>query len=666
MPGITRCILLLGVLLLTACAQQAPAFTPPSQRPLPANEKPWPKNHVLGIAYHDVEDRDPDQAVVAVRTERLIEQLAWLRENGYKPVTVDQIMAARNGGPELPPKAILLSFDDGYSSFYTRVMPVLRAYNWHALLAPVGVWIDTPLDTPVDFAGTPRQRSDFLTWAQITEVSKSGLVEIAAHTDASHQGILANPQGNLQPAAATRRYDAATGSYESEADFQARLHKDVVTITEKIRKATGYNPRVWVWPYGTADGTALQVIGSEGYQMALTLDDGLDSLDNLMSSPRFLVASDPDGEHFANSIVAVQSDAPMRVVHVDLDNVYDPDPVQQDANLGKLIQRMADMGANTVFLQAFADPKGDGLVHSLYFPNRHLPVRADIFDRVAWQLRTRAHVKVFAWMPVLSFALDPALPRVTRWDPATGQTSVDPGQYRRLSPFDPNVRRIIGEIYEDVARLTSVDGILYHDDAVLSDFEDASPQALKVYAANGLPDSMAALRGDPATLQRWSRFKSRYLIDFTHELTAKVRAIRGPQVQTARNLFAEPMLNPSSEAWFAQNLDDFLGAYDWTAPMAMPLMEGKSREQSGAWLEALVATVRSRPGALDRTVFELQARDWTRKDAAAVLNGEQLADWMGRLKRQGASSFGYYPDNFLENQPDVKTVRPALSNKWNP
>jgi biofilm PGA synthesis lipoprotein PgaB len=164
MPLISRFILLLGVLLISACAQQAPAFAPPSERPLAASEKPWPKNHVLGIAYHDVEDRDPDQAVVAVRTERMIEQLAWLRENGYKPVTVDQIMAARKGGPELPAKAILLSFDDGYSSFYTRVLPVLRAYNWHALLAPVGSWIDTPLNQPVDFAGAPRVRSDFLTW----------------------------------------------------------------------------------------------------------------------------------------------------------------------------------------------------------------------------------------------------------------------------------------------------------------------------------------------------------------------------------------------------------------------------------------------------------------------------------------------------------------------
>ena len=125
------------------------------------------------------------------------------------------------------------------------------------LLAPVGSWIDTPLNQPVDFAGTPRPRSDFLTWEQIREVSQSGLVEIAAHTDANHKGMLANPQGNLQPAAATRRYDPATGRYETEAEFQARLRADVAAISEKIRKVTGNKPRVWVWPYGAADGTSL-------------------------------------------------------------------------------------------------------------------------------------------------------------------------------------------------------------------------------------------------------------------------------------------------------------------------------------------------------------------------------------------------------------------------
>ena len=665
MTVLSRCLLVLGVMLAAACAQQPAPYTPPAERPIAPNEAPWPKNHFLGIAYHDVEDRDPDQAVVAVRTERLIEQLAWLRENGYQAVSVDQILAARRGGPALPPKAVMLSFDDGYSSFYTRVMPILRAYHWPALLAPVGSWIDTPLNKPVDFAGTPRPRGEFLTWQQIREVSQSGLVEIAAHTDANHKGILANPQGNLEPAATTRSFDPKTNGYESEAQFQARMRADVAAISNKIRTVTGKAPRVWVWPYGAADGTSLAVVGEHGYEMALTLEDGLDDLGNLMNSPRFLVASDPDGEHFANSMVAVQTKAPMRVLHVDLDNVYDPDPAQQARNLDVLVQRVVDMGAGTVFLQAFADPKGDGLVHSLYFPNRHLPMRADLFNRVAWQLHTRAHASVYAWMPVLSFALDPKLPRVTRWDPKTGQVGPDPDQYKRLSPFDPKVRQVIGEIYQDLARVGPIDGILYHDDAVFNDFEDASPAALKAYAAQGLPDTIAALRADPAVMQRWTRFKSRYLIDFTHELTAKVRAIRGPQVLTARNIFAEPMLNPGSETWFAQNLDDFLQAYDWTAPMAMPLMEGQEVKTSNAWLEKLIATVKTRPGAMQKTIFELQAKDW-RTQAAPDISAERLAEWMGVLKRQGVTSFGYYPDNFLENSPDLKTIRPALSNQWNP
>lgn len=44
----------------------------------------------------------------------------------------------------------------------------------------------------------------------------------------------------------------------------------MATISEKIRKVTGKKPRIWVWPYGTADGTSLTVVGEEGYEMALT------------------------------------------------------------------------------------------------------------------------------------------------------------------------------------------------------------------------------------------------------------------------------------------------------------------------------------------------------------------------------------------------------------
>jgi biofilm PGA synthesis lipoprotein PgaB len=657
-------LLMLALLILNACAVEAPPFTPPSQRLAEPGESPWPKGKVLVLAYHDVEDEVADQAFMSVRTANLVEQFAWLKANGYHPVSVDQILLARRAGIALPNKAVLLSFDDGYSSFYERVLPLLKAYQWPAIMATVGKWIDTPADQKVDFGGLPVERKRFLTWAQVKEIADSGLVEIASHTNDMHYGALANPQGNLQPAAVTRIYDAKTESYESDAQYAARISQDVDLISSKIEAVTGRAPRVWVWPYGAGSGTALKIIGEKGYELALTLEDGIDSLTTLQNGPRQLINGDPDISRFSMQASTVEASPLMRVAHVDLDYVYDPDPQQMDANLGELVQRIADMRISTVFLQAYADPEGDGLVKSLYFPNRHLPVRADLFNRVAWQLRTRAKVEVFAWMPVLSFDLDPKLQRVQSWS-EDGGVSVSDEQYRRLSPFDPQARQQIGEIYEDLARYANFTGVLYHDDALLSDFEDASPAALAAYRQAGLPGNIATLRGDEETLQRWSRYKSRYLIDFTQELTDKVRAIRGPQVKTARNIYAQPILNPESETWFAQNLDDFLAAYDWTAPMAMPLMEGVSEKDSNAWLDTLVKQVAKRPNALQRTVFELQARDWRTVEGKPI-DSQLLAQWMRRLQWNGVSNYGYYPDDFLNNQPSLQVIRPAFSNAWYP
>lgn len=658
-----------SLLLLSSCAKDIPAFVPPDQRSMHNSQQAWPKNKFLALAYHDVEDSDPDQAFVSVSTEHLVEQFAWLQENGYQPVTVDQILEANRGGKPLPDKALLLTFDDGYSSFYTRVFPLLRAYNWPAVLAPVGAWLDTPLDQPVDFGGKPAERDRFLTWKQVREVSRSGLVEIGAHTDNLHYGMLANPQGNLEPAAAARAYDPSTGQYETDAQYKARIAKDVDRITAKIVKATGKKPRVWVWPYGAASGDALKIVQDKGYKLVMMLDSGLGDVHDLSNIPRVLVSNDPQLENFANTAMVMENNTVMRVAHVDLDYVYDPDPEQMERNLGQLVQRIADMQITTVFLQAFADPTGDGLARSVYFPNRHLPMRADLFNRAAWQLKSRAFVDVYAWMPVLSFDLNPSIPRVMKWDPATGQTLVDSNAYQRLSPFDPKARQQIIEIYEDLSRHALFNGILFHDDALLSDFEDAGPEALAAYRAAGLPGSIQALRADPDTMHKWTRYKSRYLIDFTKTLTDHVRAIRGPQIKTARNMYAEPILHPESEAWFAQNLDDFLETYDWTAPMAMPWMENVPKDGADAWLDSLVDKVAEHPGALNKTVFEIQGRDWrptAEGEDSGHVDSALMAHWLKRIQLRGARSFGYYPDDFTQNQPRLEVIRPAISNAWYP
>ncbi|NDO83684.1 poly-beta-1,6-N-acetyl-D-glucosamine N-deacetylase [Citrobacter sp. NCU1] len=662
------CAVAMGlVLMLTACSPQGPvAYTGPDQRESLQSDKPWPHNSFVVIGWHDVEDEAADQRFLSVRTSALREQLAWLKAEGYQAVSVDQVLEAHRGGKALPPKAVMLTFDDGFRSFYTRVFPLLTAYNWPAVWAPVGKWIDTPAGQRVDYGGITVERSRFASWDEIRQLSRSPLVEVGAHTDNSHFGIVANPQGSMQPAIATRGWDSETQRYETEAEYTHRVRQDVSRITQKIRRATGQPPKAWVWPYGAASGTALREVKNQGYEMVFTLESGLANASNLDAIPRILISDNPSLANFAQQVISVQEPARLRVMHIDLDYVYDENPQQLARNLDVLIQRVKDMQINTVFLQAFADTKGDGLVKEVYFPNRWLPVRADLFNRVSWQLANRAEVNVYAWMPVLSWDTGHHRSRVLAFNSKTGVVSQDRKQYSRLSVFNAENREMIKDIYRDLSGHAAFRGILFHDDALMSDFEDASADALAAYQKAGFPDDIAAIRANPEQFARWTQFKSQALTDFTIELSDVVREVRGPQVKTARNIFAMPVLNPESEAWFAQSFPSFVATYDWTAVMAMPLMEGVSVKESNAWLEKLVHEVNRIPGAKAKTLYELQALDWRPDGQHRPIDDALLAGWMSVLQLNGVTHYGYYPDDFINDQPAIKVIRPELSQAWYP
>lgn len=160
------------------------------------------------------------------------------------------------------------------------------------------------------------------------------------------------------------------------------------------------------------------------------------------------------------------------------------------------------------------------------------------------------------------------------------KAQIHPEQYRRLSPFDDRVRAQVGMLYDDLAGHAAFDGILFHDDALLSDYEDASAPAIAAYQQAGFSGSLSEIRQNPEQFKQWTRFKSRALTDFTLELSARVKAIRGPHVKTARNIFALPVIQPESEAWFAQNYADFLKAM--TGPLLWLCLIWKASQKN--WL----------------------------------------------------------------------------------
>ena len=610
------------------------------------------------LAYHEVIDDEKQVRTndfPAVTTTALVAQFAWLREHDYHVVTIDDVVAAQQGKRALPPRSVLLTFDDGYASVYNRVFPLLKAFNYHAVVAVVGTWLIQLEGAEVVYSKTRVPRSFFVTWPQLREMANSGLVEIASHSFDMHKGITGNPQGNEQPAAVTRYYDAAQQQYENEASYAARVADDLRLNNEIIFAQTGYRPRVMVWPFGAYNAELLRAAQAAGMPITLTLDEGHAHIKNMSTLHRALVVDGAGVPEIVESLEPSSARAPVRMMHVDLDYVYSADAQEQEKNLSALLDRVQQLKINTVYLQAFADADGDGSAVALYFPNRHLPMRADLFNRVAWQLRTRTGVNVYAWMPVMAFRLAATHPAANLRVQSLRNVET-PGEYYRLSPFAPAARKVVEEIYEDLAQYSSFQGVLFHDDAYLTDFEDTSAAALEWYRQEWqLPADVAAIRANKNLLADWSARKTVYLADWTDTLLKRVQQWR-PRTLSARNLYATVVMQPQAETWFAQSLPVFLQRYDYTAVMAMPYMEGVASPLP--WYAELVQRIKAIPNAMDRTVFELQSVDWR---GPKKVPSEVMAQHMQELQRLGARNIGYYPDDFILNHPVVETIYPAFS-----
>jgi biofilm PGA synthesis lipoprotein PgaB len=408
---------------------------------------------LIVLSYHEARDdvrEYPDP--YAVGSAELAGQFEWLRANGYTPVNIDQVLAARAGGRALPPKAVLLTFDDGYLSFYTRVYPLLQEFHYPAVLAIVGKWIDAPRGEPSVYGEKNSvAAASFPTWGQVREMADSGFVELASHTYDLHRGVLANPQLNLQPAATARTYDPAKNSYEDDTSWRTRVSLDLAANSATLERETGRRPRVIVWPYGSYNVDLIRIAAEWGMTIGLTLDDGANTPDvPLTAQRRRLVEHNPALAEFIIEMRGPRFAQPLRAVQISLDDVYSTDAAQQERNLSALLDRVRVLQPTHVYLQATTDTNGDGIAHSAYFPNRRLPLRADLFNRVAWQLASRVDVKVFAVMPVV----------------VDGMSAAD-----------------LAEVYADLARHANFDGLMFDERAPAPAVERAGHERTRPLAA---------------------------------------------------------------------------------------------------------------------------------------------------------------------------------------
>jgi len=160
-------------------------------------------------------------------------QMLWLSRRGFHTITQAQLLASVDQGRPLPPRPILVTFDDGYRDVLEHAAPVIARLGMHA----------------TEYVITGRLSGadpSFLTPPQLRALERQG-VEIGSHT-VTHAKLVDT----------------------SDADASEEL----LDSRRTLERALGH-PVPWLaYPYGSYDGRVAALAARAGYVLAVTTDSG--------------------------------------------------------------------------------------------------------------------------------------------------------------------------------------------------------------------------------------------------------------------------------------------------------------------------------------------------------------------------------------------------------
>jgi len=159
------------------------------------------------------------------------DQMRALARAGYHGVTLDQVDAYWRRGVALPAKPVVVSFDDGYLSHYTKALPVLRSVRWPGVL-------NLELNN-VGRGGIS---------ARMVRALIAAGWEIDSHT-IDHPDLT-----TLAP---------------------DRLRHELVDSRAEIRRRFGVPANFFCYPSGRFNATVVAAVRAAGYRGATTTDSGL-------------------------------------------------------------------------------------------------------------------------------------------------------------------------------------------------------------------------------------------------------------------------------------------------------------------------------------------------------------------------------------------------------
>lgn len=209
---------------------------------------------------------------MTVTTAVFAEQLAWLKSHDYRIIPLRTLAESlRDPAKKIPPRSVVITADDGHKSVYTEMLPLIRRDRF-----PVTLFIYPSAISNASYA---------LTWEELAEIAKSGLVDVQSHT-------YWHPNFNHE------RARLSPDAYRTFVMMQLTRSKQVIS------QHLGTSVDMLSWPFGIYNAELEQWAAMAGYRIAVTLErrDVTSDADPL-ALPRYLMTDRDRGVRFV-AIVA--------------------------------------------------------------------------------------------------------------------------------------------------------------------------------------------------------------------------------------------------------------------------------------------------------------------------------------------------------------------------
>lgn len=239
----------------------SPSLTPPEPTP-PEPTRGTPgeilaRSTVPVLCFHQLrEHTGADSAYarsITTPPATFAAQLRAMKDAGYEAVSGTALVDFLEfGAPALPPRPVLLTFDDGAISHYSVALPVLRDLGWVGTFFPMTVVLN---------------KRDWLSHDHLREMDAAGMT-IGAHTW-DHQRLDRLPADQW-----------GTQAVEPRADLATILGHDVDLLA---------------YPYGVWNQEALIRVAEAGYRAAFQLSDPQDPASPLLTIRRIMPPPTWDG-----------------------------------------------------------------------------------------------------------------------------------------------------------------------------------------------------------------------------------------------------------------------------------------------------------------------------------------------------------------------------------